>query len=68
MPIKPDISPKSLRQANAAEKLKLLNIMYNEGTYYLSEPNRDKFIMRDPDLIIEKHCWYIIKFFEQKRT
>lgn len=64
MPIRQDISPKSLRLANQSEKLKLLNVMYNEGTYYLSEPNRDKSIVRDPDLIIEKHCWYIIKFLE----
>ena len=48
--------------------MKLLNVLYNEGTYYLSEPNRDKSIVRDPDLIIEKHCWHIIKFLEQKKN
>lgn len=42
--------------------------MYNDGDYLISEPNSDKQIVRDPDLIIEKHCWLIIKFLEQKKS
>ena len=34
----------------------------------MSEPSGDSYVPRDPDLIIEKHCWLIVKFLEGKRT
>lgn len=54
-------------QAQTAEAKKLLNVVYDRGTYYISEPNGDHYVPRDPDLIIDKHCWYIIRFLENKK-
>ena len=45
-----------------AESKKLLNVMYHDGDYYICEPFPDKRHKRDPDLIIEKHCWLVLKY------
>ena len=42
-------------------------MIYHQGDYYVHEPNGDKKIIRDPDLIIEKHCWMILKFLPKQR-
>ena len=34
----------------------------------MSEPGGDKPVLRDPDLIIEKHCWLVIKFLEDHKV
>jgi len=65
LPIKLDGQRSS--QAQAAEDKKLLNIIYDHGNYYVSEPNGDHYIPRDPDLIIDKHCWLVLKFLENKK-
>ena len=54
-------------QMQAAESKKLVNVVFDKGTYYISEPNGDQYVPRDPDLIIDKHCWYIIRFLENKK-
>ena len=41
--------------------------MYHEGEYYIHEPNGDKKVLRDPDLIIEKHIWTVLKFLPKSR-
>ena len=50
------------------ENQKLMNIMYHNGSYYLHEPFPDKNHKRDPDLIIEKHCWLVLKYLQKMRT
>ena len=50
------------------ENAKLINIMYHDGSYYLHEPFPDKNHKRDPDLIIEKHCWLVLKYLQKMRT
>ena len=42
--------------------------MYHEGAYYLYEPFPDKMHKRDPDLIIEKHCWLVLKYLQKMRS
>ena len=49
------------------ETNKLINVIYHQNDYYVHEPNGDKHIVRDPDLIIEKHCWTILKFLPKQR-
>jgi len=50
-----------------AERRKLINIMFHDGDYYLHEPFPDKVHKRDPDLIIEKHCWLVLKYMQKMR-
>ena len=45
-----------------------MNIMYHDGSYFLHEPFPDKNHKRDPDLIIEKHCWLVLKYLQKMRT
>ena len=42
--------------------------MYHEGQYFICEPNPDKVVKRDPDLIIEKHCWIVLKYMPRMRA
>ena len=51
-----------------AERRKLVNIMYHDGNYFVHEPQPDKEHKRDPDLIIEKHCWLVLKFMAKMRA
>ena len=41
--------------------------MYHDGQYFICEPNPDKAVKRDPDLIIEKHCWIVLKYMPRLR-
>ena len=50
------------------EAQKLMQIMYHDGNYYLHEPFPDKKHKRDPDLIIEKHCWLVLKYLQKMRS
>ena len=50
------------------ESQKLMQIMYHDGYYYLHEPFPDKKHKRDPDLIIEKHCWLVLKYLQKMRS
>ena len=42
--------------------------MYNRGKYFICEPFADKAFKRDPDLIIEKHLWIVLKYMPRMRT
>ena len=42
--------------------------MYHDDSYYIHEPFPDKVHKRDPDLIIEKHCWLVLKYMHKLRT
>ena len=66
--MKQDPNSRTYRSHHEAEKKKLINLVYHNGDYYVSEPNGDNYVPRDPDLIIEKHCWQIVKFLEGKKT
>ena len=61
------VTPWEQDKAKEVEKSKLINVIYHSGDYYIHEPNGDKKIVRDPDLIIEKHCWTILKFLPKSR-
>ena len=67
IPIKKSIGEKEKKQALKAEKAKLLNLIYDKGDYFIHEPSGDKRVTRDPDLIIEKHCWFVLKFLDDQR-
>ena len=45
-----------------------MNLVFHSGSYFVSEPNGDTYVPRDPDLVIEKLCWLIVKFLDGKRT
>ena len=45
-----------------AESRKLLNIMYHKSNYFISEPFPDQVHKRDPEVIIEKHGWLVLKY------
>ena len=49
------------------EKDKLINVMHHQGRYFLQEPFPDEVHKRDPDLIIEKHCWQVVKYLPKMR-
>ena len=51
-----------------AESKKLMNVMFHNGAYYVHEPFPDKQHKRDPDLIIEKHCWLVVKYLQKMRA
>lgn len=51
-----------------AESKKLMNIAYHDGQYYIQEPFPDTMHKRDPDLIIEKHCWFVLKYMPLMRV
>ena len=51
-----------------AESKKLMNVMFHNGAYYVHEPFPDKHHKRDPDLIIEKHCWLVVKYLQKMRA
>ena len=67
IPIKKSIGEKEKKVALKAEKAKLLNLIYDKGEYFIHEPSGDKRVTRDPDLIIEKHCWFVLKFLDDQR-
>ena len=50
------------------ESKKLMNVMFHNGAYYVHEPFPDKQHKRDPDLIIEKHCWLVVKYLQKMRA
>ena len=41
--------------------------MYHNGTYYIHEPFPDQRHKRDPELIIEKHCWLVLKYMQKMK-
>ena len=41
--------------------------MYHNGDYFLQEPFPDAIIKREPDMIIEKLCWKVLKFMPQSK-
>ena len=59
---------RSLRAQIEVEKKKLINVLFHQGEYYVTEPNGDMNVPRDPDLVIDRHCWLIIKFTENRKT
>lgn len=67
LPIKKALPEQEKRFALKTEKAKLLNLIYDKGDYYIHEPSGDKRVTRDPDLIIEKHCWFVLKFLDDQR-
>jgi len=67
-PIPKNISAKEKKVNVEAENSKLLNIMYHDGAYFIHEPFPDTNHKRDPDLIIEKHCWLVLKYLPKLRT
>ncbi len=46
----------------------MLNIVYDKGDYYIHEPGGDRPVSRDPDVIIDKHCWLVTRFMLRMRT
>lgn len=40
----------------------MLNIMYHDSNYFISEPFPDKVHKRDPDVLIDKHIWLVLKY------
>lgn len=45
----------------------MINVIYHEGKYFLQEPFPDDLHRRDPDLIIDKHCWKVVRFMPAMR-
>ena len=41
--------------------------MYHDSDYYISEPFPDKVHKRDPDVIVEKHIWLVLKYMKKMR-
>lgn len=68
LPIAKSLPDSVRKQQLRAEKEKLVNIMFHDGSYYVHEPFPDKVHKRDPDLIIEKHCWLVLKYLTKLRT
>lgn len=62
LPIPKTLSAKKHKRQTEAENNRLVNIMYHGDDYYIQEPYPDKDFKRLPDLIIEKHCWRVLKF------
>ena len=50
------------------ESKKLMNIAFHQGNYFIQEPFPDKNHKRDPDLIIEKHCWMVLKYMNKMKA
>lgn len=67
IPISQSMIPSQLQKVKETENNKLINVVYHEGEYYIHEPNGDKKVVRDPDLIIEKHIWTVLKFLPKSR-
>ena len=67
LPIPKHLSDSVKKLQTEVESKKLLNIMYHDGDYYVAEPFADKVHKRDPDLIIEKHCWLVLKYMPRMR-
>ena len=42
--------------------------MYHEGKYFIQEPWADRKFTKDPDVIIEKHIWLVLRFMQRKRV
>jgi len=59
---------RSIRAQVEVEKKKLVNVVYHQGEYFVTEPNGDLHVPRDPDLVIDRHCWLIIKLLENRRV
>ena len=68
LPISKTLEKKVRRERIDAEKQKLINVMFHDDSYYLQEPFPDEIHKRDPDLIIEKHCWHVVKFMPKMRS
>ena len=65
----PSAQPSAVkRKQYEAERKKLMNIMYHGGQYFIQEPWPDKVVKRDPDVIIEKHMWIVLRYLPQMRT
>ena len=67
LPISKTLEKRVRRERMEAEKQKLINVMFHDDSYYLHEPFPDEIHKRDPDLIIEKHCWHVVKFMPKMR-
>ena len=67
LPISNNVTPDKLEKIKEVEKNKLVNIIYHDGYYYVHEPSGDKRVVRDPDLIIEKHIWLVLRFLPKQR-
>lgn len=67
LPIPKSLEKQKKRARHEAEREKLVNIMYHKGSYFVQEPFPDIVHKRDPDLIIEKHCWKVIKYLPKMR-
>lgn len=64
-----NLQPSSMRRKLIeAERKKLVNVIYHDKKYFVQEPWPDKVMKRDPDLIIEKHLWIILRFMPKMRT
>ena len=50
------------------ENRKILNLIFHEGDYFIHEPYGDKKIPKDPDLIIDKHLWNVLRFKPHQTT
>jgi len=68
LPISKNLSAADKKEVLEAESKKMINIMYHDGNYFIHEPFPDKHHKRDPDLIIEKHCWLVLKYLPKMRT
>ena len=71
MPYLPASNQLSLSQKRAlveAYKERLINILYHDGIYYLQEPFHGRKHRREPDVVIEKQCWVILKYLPKMRT
>lgn len=68
IPISKSLPHDQRKKIMRTEQQKLLNIVYHQGEYFVHEPSGDKRIPRDPDLIIDKHLWQILRFQPQQRS
>ena len=68
IPIPKELIAEKRRQMQAVEQKKILNVVYHQGDYFIHEPSGDKRVPRDPDLIIDKHIWEILRFKPAQRS
>ena len=67
MPISDQLEAKAREKRMRTEREKLMNVLYHQGDYYLQEPHPDEYHKRDPDLIIDRRCWHVVRYLPGMR-
>ena len=42
--------------------------MYHGGKYFVQEPFADSTFKKEPDIMIEKHTWLVLRFMPRNRA